>query len=88
MFADPEIAAVGLTTDEARQQGIDVAAAEVALPTCWPAPRTYDTKPAGRPGMIADRQQSILIGPGLPPRELAASLVPPHSSVGWLSGLA
>jgi dihydrolipoamide dehydrogenase len=62
VFADPEIAAAGLTRTQAEQQGIDVATAEVELPEVIARPWTYQTDPAGTLGLLADRQRSVLVG--------------------------
>jgi pyruvate/2-oxoglutarate dehydrogenase complex dihydrolipoamide dehydrogenase (E3) component len=62
VFGEPEIAAVGLTTDAARQQGIDVATAQIDLAESIPRPWTFETEPRGMLGLIADRQRRILVG--------------------------
>lgn len=62
VFADPEIAAVGLTRAQAEQQGIDVTAAEVALPSVLARPWTYQTDPVGTLGVLADRERGVLVG--------------------------
>ncbi|WP_020580223.1 dihydrolipoyl dehydrogenase family protein [Actinopolymorpha alba] len=62
VFAEPEIAAVGLTTDAARRQGIDVATAQIDLPRSIRRPETYETEPSGTLGLIADRSRRILVG--------------------------
>jgi dihydrolipoamide dehydrogenase len=62
VFAQPEIAAVGLTTAHARQQQIEVATTEVDLPDAITRPWTYETDPSGTLGLIADRQRGTLIG--------------------------
>lgn len=62
IFSDPEIAAVGLTGEQARAQGIDVATAEVDLPAVLSRPWTYETEPRGRLGLIADRSRGVLVG--------------------------
>jgi len=62
VFADPEIAAVGLTEREAREQGIEVEAAAVALPESIARPWTYERDPRGDLGVLADRRRGVLIG--------------------------
>ncbi len=62
IFADPEIAAVGMTADRARSSGLDVAAVEVDLPAALARPWTYETEPRGRLGLLADRSRRVLIG--------------------------
>ncbi len=64
IFADPEIAAVGLTSAQARQRRIDVAAAEVSLPKSIARPWTYETDPRGALGLLADRSQGCWSGRG------------------------
>jgi dihydrolipoamide dehydrogenase len=62
VFADPEIAAVGLTTSQARDRGIDVVAAEVALADAIARPWTYERDPRGTLGLLADRHRGVLVG--------------------------
>ncbi len=62
IFADPEIAAVGLTAAQARDAGIDVATVEVDLPEAIARPWTYETDPHGTLGLLADRERRLLIG--------------------------
>jgi dihydrolipoamide dehydrogenase len=62
VFSAPEIAAVGLTEAQAREQGIDVTSARVRLPDVLARPWTYETEPRGELGLIADRPRQVLIG--------------------------
>ena len=62
IFADPEIAAVGLTEAQARQAGIDLIAAEIDLAESIARPWTYEKDPAGTLGILADRDQQVLVG--------------------------
>jgi len=62
VFADPEIAAVGLTTTQAAAQGIELATTEVNLPDVLARPWTYDTDPYGHLGLLADRRRGVLVG--------------------------
>jgi dihydrolipoamide dehydrogenase len=62
VFADPEIAAVGLTTAQARAAGISVASAEISLADAIARPWTYERDPRGTLGVIADRDRRILAG--------------------------
>jgi pyruvate/2-oxoglutarate dehydrogenase complex dihydrolipoamide dehydrogenase (E3) component len=62
VFAEPEIAAVGLTTDAARRQGLDVTTAQVNLPEVIHRPETYETEPSGTLELIADRKRRVLVG--------------------------
>ncbi|MGW0232246.1 dihydrolipoyl dehydrogenase family protein [Actinopolymorpha singaporensis] len=62
VFSEPEIAAVGLTADAARRQGFDVATSQVELPEVIHRPETYETKPRGTLGLVADRRRRTLVG--------------------------
>ena len=62
VFGEPEIAAVGLTTEAARQQGIDVATSQIDLRDAISRPWTYETDPRGALRLIADRQRRTLVG--------------------------
>jgi dihydrolipoamide dehydrogenase len=62
IFADPEIAAVGLTTRQADDQGLDTAGVEVDLPEAIGRPWTYETEPRGTLGLLADRDRRVLVG--------------------------
>jgi pyruvate/2-oxoglutarate dehydrogenase complex dihydrolipoamide dehydrogenase (E3) component len=58
VFADPEIAAVGLTEHQAREQGIDIATAPVKLADTIARPWTYEKDPRGELGVLADRKRA------------------------------
>jgi len=62
IFADPEIAAVGLTTEQASRRGLNVATAEIDLPKAITRPWTYETDPRGTLGLLADRDRKVLLG--------------------------
>lgn len=62
VFADPEIAAVGLTRAQAEDHGIDVGAAEIDLPENLARPWTYQTDPSGTLGVLVDRDRGVLVG--------------------------
>jgi pyruvate/2-oxoglutarate dehydrogenase complex dihydrolipoamide dehydrogenase (E3) component len=62
VFADPEIAAVGLTTRQARDAGIDIAATEIGLADAIARPWTYERDPRGALGLLADRDRRVLVG--------------------------
>lgn len=62
VFSDPEIAAVGLTEQRAREQGRDVAVAHLDLASSIARPSTYETNPQGELGLIADRDREVLVG--------------------------
>jgi pyruvate/2-oxoglutarate dehydrogenase complex dihydrolipoamide dehydrogenase (E3) component len=62
IFSDPELAAVGLSEQQAREQHIDVASACVELPSAISRPSTYERDPRGLLGLVADRERGVLIG--------------------------
>ncbi len=62
VFCDPEIAAVGLTEQQARSQEIDVATSRVELADAIARPWTYQENPGGALGLLADRRRKVLIG--------------------------
>ncbi|MBA2429897.1 MAG: dihydrolipoyl dehydrogenase family protein [Thermoleophilaceae bacterium] len=62
VFSDPEIAAVGLSEEAAREQGIDVATATVDLAASLARPVTYERNPRGELGVVADRARGVLVG--------------------------
>lgn len=62
IFSDPEIAAVGLTEDRAREEGRDVATARVELADAIARPSTYEQDPRGALGLVADRERGVLVG--------------------------
>ena len=62
VFSDPEIAAVGLTEEQAREQGIEVVTSHVSLADAIARPWTYEKDPRGDLGLIADRERHVLVG--------------------------
>ncbi|MDP9479277.1 MAG: NAD(P)/FAD-dependent oxidoreductase [Actinomycetota bacterium] len=62
VFSDPEIAGAGLTAEQARGQGLDVATATVSLPEALARPWTYEREPRGEMGLVADRERGVLVG--------------------------
>jgi dihydrolipoamide dehydrogenase len=62
VFAEPEVAACGLTADQAREQGIDAATVELDLTRALARPWTYEENPRGALGLVADRERSVLVG--------------------------
>jgi pyruvate/2-oxoglutarate dehydrogenase complex dihydrolipoamide dehydrogenase (E3) component len=62
VFTDPEVAAVGLTTREAEQQGLPGAAVEIDLAKTIARPWTYEKNPRGHLGVLADRDRRVLLG--------------------------
>jgi dihydrolipoamide dehydrogenase len=62
-FTDPEVAAVGITTEEeARAQGIDAAGVVIDLPTSIARPYTFQENPRGVFGIVADLDRDRLVG--------------------------
>ncbi len=61
-FSDPEVAGAGLTEAEARDQGMEVAAATVVLSEVLARPWTYEEEPRGEAGLVADRRRGVLVG--------------------------
>jgi pyruvate/2-oxoglutarate dehydrogenase complex dihydrolipoamide dehydrogenase (E3) component len=62
VFSDPEIAAAGLTEEQAKEQGIDVATVELDLTRALARPWTYERNPRGHLGLVADRSERVLVG--------------------------
>ena len=62
LFTDPEVASVGLSEQDARDQGIDVLAASIDLPTTISRPYTYEEEPRGLFGVVADAERQTLVG--------------------------
>jgi pyruvate/2-oxoglutarate dehydrogenase complex dihydrolipoamide dehydrogenase (E3) component len=62
VFADPEIAAAGLTQAQADQQGLRTVSAEVDLAESIARPWTYERDPRGHLGLLADRDRRVLVG--------------------------
>ncbi len=62
IFSDPEMAAVGLTSEEAQQQGLPVTTAEIDLSQAIARPWTYEKDPRGHLGVLADRERKVLLG--------------------------
>jgi pyruvate/2-oxoglutarate dehydrogenase complex dihydrolipoamide dehydrogenase (E3) component len=62
VFSDPEIAAVGLTAEQANQREIDVTTSQIALADSIARPWTYERDPRGELGLIADRRRGVLVG--------------------------
>jgi pyruvate/2-oxoglutarate dehydrogenase complex dihydrolipoamide dehydrogenase (E3) component len=62
VFSDPEIAATGMTAQQAREQGIDVVLADLDLAQTLSRPSTYGKNIDGHMGLIADRKRGVLVG--------------------------
>jgi dihydrolipoamide dehydrogenase len=62
IFTDPEVAAVGLTEAQAREQGIDVVSSTIDLPTSIARPYTFQQNPTGSFGVVVDKERQVLVG--------------------------
>jgi len=62
VFADPEIAAVGLTAAQAAARGIATATAEISVADSVDRSWTYERDPRGAVGLLADRDRGVLVG--------------------------
>ncbi len=62
VFADPEIAAVGLTAAQAAARGIATATAEISVADSADRSWTYERDPRGAVGLTADRDRGVLAG--------------------------
>ena len=62
VFTHPEVAAVGLTEQQAREQGIDVAVGEIELADNIARPSTFEEDPGGTLGVVVDRGRGVLVG--------------------------
>jgi dihydrolipoamide dehydrogenase len=62
VFSDPEIAAVGMSEEQARQSGIDAVAERIELKNSVTRPWTYERDPRGELSILVDRQRRTLIG--------------------------
>jgi dihydrolipoamide dehydrogenase len=61
-FCDPELAAVGLSEQQARERGIDVTCVCVELSDAIARPSTYEREPRGMLGLVGDRRRRVLVG--------------------------
>jgi pyruvate/2-oxoglutarate dehydrogenase complex dihydrolipoamide dehydrogenase (E3) component len=62
VFSDPEVAAVGLTSEQAADRGLAKAGAEVDLANAIARPWTYERDPRGHLGVLADIDRQVLVG--------------------------
>jgi dihydrolipoamide dehydrogenase len=62
VFTDPEVAAVGLTEAQARDQGLEIATATIDLPTSIARPYTFQQNPTGKFGIVVDSRRQVLVG--------------------------
>ncbi|MEU4361954.1 NAD(P)/FAD-dependent oxidoreductase [Promicromonospora sp. NPDC023987] len=62
VFADPEIAAAGLTQAQADQASLRTVSTQTDLPATLARPWTYEREPRGQLGLLADADRRVLIG--------------------------
>ena len=62
VFSDPEVAAVGLTTEQAREQGIDVVESSADLYSSTARSVTYGEDVGGRVTLLVDRARGVVVG--------------------------
>jgi len=62
VFSDPEVAATGLTEEQAREQGIEVASVNLDMAASIARPVTYEREPRGNLGLVVDRDERVLVG--------------------------
>ena len=62
VFSDPEIAAVGLTADQARERGLEVLTSRLELADSIARPWTYERDPRGSLVLVADARERVLVG--------------------------
>lgn len=62
VFSDPEIAAVGLTRQQADERGLRTDSAEIDLPASTARPWTYERDPRGHVGLLLDADRRLLVG--------------------------
>jgi pyruvate/2-oxoglutarate dehydrogenase complex dihydrolipoamide dehydrogenase (E3) component len=62
-FTDPEVAAVGITTDDdARAQGYEPRSVVIDLPTSIARPYTFQENPHGKFGVVVDADRDLMLG--------------------------
>jgi dihydrolipoamide dehydrogenase len=61
-FTDPEVAAVGMTEDDARAQGIEPVSVTIDLPSSIARPYTFQQNPHGKFGVVVDSERDVLVG--------------------------
>ncbi len=62
VFSDPEIAAVGMTAEQALAAGIDAVTQRIALRDSVTRPWTYEREPRGELSVLVDRHRHVLVG--------------------------
>jgi dihydrolipoamide dehydrogenase len=62
VFSDPEVAAVGMTEEQATAAGIEPVTSHIRLAESIARPWTYETDPRGELCVIADPKAQVLVG--------------------------
>jgi dihydrolipoamide dehydrogenase len=62
VFTDPELAAVGMSEEDARAAGIDAVSATVDLPASVARAYTYERDPRGIFKLTVDRERQVVVG--------------------------
>jgi dihydrolipoamide dehydrogenase len=62
VFSDPEVAAVGMTKEQATAAGIEPVTSHIRLSESIARPWTYETDPRGEMCVIADPKGQVLVG--------------------------
>ena len=62
VFTDPELAAVGMSEQAAKEAGIDAVTATIDLPTSVARAYTYEQEPRGTFSVTIDRERQVVVG--------------------------
>jgi len=62
VFTDPELAAVGLSEQQAKEAGIDAVTATIDIPTSVARAYTYEREPTGTFSVTVDRERQVVVG--------------------------
>ncbi len=62
VFTDPELAAVGMSEQAAKEAGIDAATATIDIPTSVARAYTYEREPRGTFSVTIDREREVVVG--------------------------
>ncbi|MCI0156557.1 NAD(P)/FAD-dependent oxidoreductase [Leifsonia shinshuensis] len=62
VFGEPEIAAAGLTQQQADRAGLHTTATELDLANAITRPWTYESDPVGKLGLLVDTDAKVLVG--------------------------
>jgi len=62
VFTDPELAAVGMSEQAAKEAGIDFATATIDLSKAIARPYTYEQEPKGTFSVTIDRERQVVVG--------------------------